>query len=90
LAGSSALEWISWPSTLGMLVGFVLYGSATLQARVVPRWHGLVLLASMPISLPLEVYWTALFGLILVVLEIRKNVERNKLRGAANTPKTSP
>ncbi len=68
LAGSSALEWISWPSTLGMLVGFVLYGSATLQARVMPRWYGLVLLASIPISLPLEVYGTALFGLILVVL----------------------
>ena len=68
LAGSSALEWISWPSTLGMLVGFVLYGSATLQARVMPRWYGLVLLASMPIALPLEVYWTALFGMILVVL----------------------
>ena len=33
-----------------------------------PRWYGLVLLASMPISLPLEVYGTALFGLILVVL----------------------
>ena len=68
LAGSSALEWISWPGTLGMLVGFVLYGFATLQARVLPRWYGLALLASMPVSLPLEVYGTALFGLILVVL----------------------
>src|SRR5215207_11161802 len=29
LAGSSALEWISLPGTLGMLVGFVLYGFAT-------------------------------------------------------------
>ncbi len=68
LAGSSALEWISLPGTLGMLVGFVLYGFATLQARVLPRWYGLALLASMPVSLPLATYGTALFGLILVVL----------------------
>ena len=59
---------VSWPSTLGMLVGFVLYGFATLQARVLPRWYGLALLASMPVSLPLEVYGTALFGMFLVVL----------------------
>ena len=51
-----------------MLVGFVLYGFATLQARVLSRWYGLALLASMPVSLPLATYGTALFGLILVVL----------------------
>ena len=68
LAGSSALEWISLPGTLGMLVGFVIYGFATLQARVLPRWYGLALIVSMPVSLPLAVYGTALFGLILVVL----------------------
>jgi hypothetical protein len=68
LAGSSALEWISLPGTLGMLVGLVLYGFATLRARVLPRWYGLALLASMPVSLPLATYGTALFGLILVVL----------------------
>jgi hypothetical protein len=68
LAGSSALEWISFPGTLGMLVGFVLYGFATLQARVLPRWYGLALIVSMPVSLPLAVYGTVLFGLFLVVL----------------------
>jgi hypothetical protein len=68
LAGSSALEWISLPGTSGMLVGFVLYGIATVQASVLPRWYGLALIVSMPISLPLAGYGTALFGLILVVL----------------------
>jgi hypothetical protein len=68
LTGSLALEWISFPGTLGMLVGFVLYGVATLQARVLPRWYGLALIVSMPVSLPLAVYGTALFGLILLVL----------------------
>jgi hypothetical protein len=68
LAGSSALEWISMPGTLGMLVGFVLYGVATLQARVLPRWYGLALIVALPVSLPLAGYGTALFGLILLVL----------------------
>lgn len=68
LAGSSALEWISLPATLCMLVGFVLCGVAMLRARVLPRWYGLALIVSMPVSLPLAVYGTALFGLILVVL----------------------
>jgi hypothetical protein len=68
LAGSSALEWISFPGTLAMLVGFVLYGAATVQARVLPRWYGLALIVSMPVSLPLATYGTTLFGLILLVL----------------------
>ena len=68
LAGSSALERISLPGTLGMLVGFVLYGVATVQARVLPRWYGLALIVVLPVSLPLAGYGTALFGLILLVL----------------------
>jgi hypothetical protein len=68
LAGSSALEWISLPGTLGMLIGFMAYGLATLRAGVLPRWYGLTLILSLPVSLPLAVYGTALFGLILVVL----------------------
>ena len=68
LAGSTALEWISTPATVSMLVGLVLYGVATLQARVLPRWYGLALAVAMPVSLPLSAYGTALFGLILAVL----------------------
>jgi hypothetical protein len=51
-----------------MLVGFVLYGIATVQASVLPRWYGLALIVSLPVSLPLAGYGTALFGLILVGL----------------------
>ena len=68
LLGSSALDWVSLPGTLGMLLGFVLYGLATLRAGVLPRWYGLALALSVPASLPLAVYGTALFGLILVIL----------------------
>jgi len=59
---------MSLPGTLGMLVGFMLYGFATLRAGLLPRWCGFALIVSMPVSLPLATYGTALFGLILVVL----------------------
>ena len=68
LAGSTALESTSWPATLSMLVGLVLYGVATLRARVLPLWYGLVLILAMPVSLLLATYGTALFGLFLMVL----------------------
>ena len=69
LAGSSALAWISYPwGTIGMLAGFVAYGAATMLARVLPLWYGLALVVSVPISLPLGAYGTALFGLIMGVL----------------------
>jgi hypothetical protein len=69
LAGSSALGWISFPATASMLVGFVLCGVATLRARVLPRWYGLALIVSMPVSLLAPTYYgTVLFGLILLAL----------------------
>jgi len=68
LAGSTVLETVSWPLTLCMLVGLVLYGVVTLRARVLPLWYGLVLILAMPVSLPLSVYGTAVFGLFVVVL----------------------
>ena len=77
LAGSSALEWISLPGTLGMLVGFMLLGVATMQARVLPRWYGLALIVCMPVSLPLAVYGTVLFGTFLVVLGYVMWMQRN-------------
>jgi hypothetical protein len=77
LAGSSALEWISLPGTLGMLVGFVLYGVATLRARVLPRWYGLALVVALPLSLPLTTYGTGLFGLFLLVLGLRLWLRRD-------------
>jgi len=81
LAGSSALEWISLPATLGMFVGLVLYGVATLRARVLPRWYGLALIVCMPVSLPLAVYGTALFGLIMVVLGYALWLQRGAITG---------
>jgi hypothetical protein len=70
LAGSSIHEGYPIPvASIGMMLGFVLYGVATLQARVLPRWYGVALIVSMPVSLLLVMYYgTVLFGLILIVL----------------------
>ncbi len=54
---------------LGAFVGFVLYGAATLQARVLPRWSGVALIVALPVSLALGEYGgNALFGLMWLAL----------------------
>ena len=35
---------------LGMLVGLVLYGAATLQAKVLPRWCGMLFIILVPVT----------------------------------------
>jgi hypothetical protein len=40
ISGNTALEFLDFLGLLGIMVGFVLYGAATLQARVLPRWCG--------------------------------------------------
>jgi hypothetical protein len=49
ISGSTALEFLDFLGLLGVMVGFVLYGVATLQARVLPRWCGVGLIAGLPI-----------------------------------------
>jgi hypothetical protein len=70
LAGNQTLlHWIVWPSVWGMMVGLVLMGTATVRARVLPRWYGLALIVSiLPVLLPTRGLGTALFGMIMLVL----------------------
>jgi len=49
LFGSLALEFVEPLGILGMLVGLVLYGAATLQARVLPRWCGVGFIVGLPV-----------------------------------------
>jgi hypothetical protein len=51
LAGSEALVWLLSIGSLGVLVGFALYGAATLQARVLPRWCGVAFIIALPITI---------------------------------------
>ena len=70
LTGSAALAWLVYPvGVLAVLVGFVLYGAATLQARVLPRWCGVGLIVGWPIAIALGLYGgNILFGLLWVAL----------------------
>jgi len=69
LAGSEALVWLLSIGPLGVLVGFALYGAATLQARVLPRWCGVAFIIALPITILLGVYggniWLGLIWLAL-------------------------
>ena len=42
--------WLGW-GLLGLVVGFALYGAATLRAKVLPRWCGVAFIAAVPVAL---------------------------------------
>jgi len=77
LMGSEALEslalWLVAPvGSLTVLVGLVLYGAATLQARVLPAWCGWGLIVVPPIAFYMnsKVFYgsLALYGVLWVTL----------------------
>ena len=45
--------WLVW-GVLGLVAGFLLYGVATLQARVLPRWCGVAFIVALPTALALS------------------------------------
>jgi len=47
--GSTALEFLAFLGLLVVMVGLVLYGAATLQARVLPRWCGVGFIVGLPV-----------------------------------------
>jgi hypothetical protein len=51
LGGDVGLDWLVAVGVLGLLVGLVLYGAATLQARVLPRWCGILFIILMPVGI---------------------------------------
>ena len=66
--GSEAIGFLNPIGLLGVLVGFVLYGAATLQARVLPRWCGVLFIVFFPVALLSVEYgniWTGLVQLVL-------------------------
>ena len=72
LMGYEVLWLVAPVGSLTVLVGLVLYGAATLQARVLPPWCGLGLIVVPPIAFYLnsKVFYgsIALFGLLWVAL----------------------
>ena len=55
--GDVGLDGLVVVGVLGTLVGLVLYGAATLQAKVLPRWCGILFILLMP--------GTILFGALI-------------------------
>ena len=68
LAGREILDWLFILGFVGSLVGFVLLGGATLRARVLPRWYGILLSVAVfgiPVYFALGNYGGAiLYGLV--------------------------
>lgn len=69
LAGSLTLgEILVNVGGFGILVGLVLYGAATLQARILPRWCGIALIVSLPLTILLQNYGGIVFGAVWLAL----------------------
>jgi len=71
LAGIQALAWLIAPvGLLVLIVGFALYGGASLQARVLPRWYSVLLIIFVPVSAVLGFVRLGeiLLGVLLLVL----------------------
>lgn len=49
LSGNTAAEVVDLLGLFGVMIGFVLYGAATLQARVLPRWCGIGFIIGLPV-----------------------------------------
>jgi membrane protease YdiL (CAAX protease family) len=69
LSASAAFGWFVFlAGSLGLLVGFVLFGVATLQAAVLPRWYGVALVVAVPVGFALVQYGGTQYGSILLGL----------------------
>lgn len=68
LVGGAELDWLHGIGALGIIVGYVLYGAATLQAKVLPRWCGLAFIVVVPLGLLAGEYTTLVFGVVWLAL----------------------
>ena len=68
MSGSTALGFLNFLGLLGVMVGLVLYGAATLQARVLPRWCGVGFIVGWPVTVALGDLGNVLFGLLWLAM----------------------
>jgi hypothetical protein len=73
MSGSMAFRFLDFLGLLGVMVGLVLYGAATLQARVLPRWCGVGFIVCLPVWWVLSVilgneYGGSLGGMLFALL----------------------
>jgi hypothetical protein len=87
LFGSAALTWLVFPvGFLLIFAGLVLYGGATLEAGVLPRWYGIVLIITMPIDFLLQQYGGIWIGLVFLVLGYVLWLGRGTVRASRGRP----
>jgi hypothetical protein len=68
-SGNRVLLWLVYPvGYLIQLVGLVLYGTATLRARVLPPWCGLGFIFGPLVAFVWAVYGGIVFGVLWMVL----------------------
>jgi hypothetical protein len=68
-----AFRFLDFLGIVGVIVGLVLYGAATLQARVLPRWCGVGFIVGLPVWWVLSVilgneYGGSLGGMLFALL----------------------
>jgi len=68
LAGREALDALFPLGVLVALVGLVLLGAATLRARMLPRWCGVLLIAVLPLSAVLDIATGGAGGIVLGIV----------------------
>jgi hypothetical protein len=68
LAGGEALDGFFPVGSLTALVGLALLGSASLRARVLPRWCGLVLIAGYPLTVVFDIATGGAGGILLGIV----------------------
>jgi hypothetical protein len=71
LSGSQSFYWILDIGTLGVLLGFVLYGAATLRARVLPLWCGVLIIICLPVRIamfPVDPWGLVVLGVLWLAL----------------------
>jgi hypothetical protein len=88
MSGSMAFRFLDFLGLLGVMVGFVLYGAATLQARVLPRWCGVGFIVGLPVWWVLSVilgneYGGSLGGMLFGFLWLALGYVLFSRRGAA-------
>ncbi len=69
LAGGAAIHWLHGIGALIMVLGYIPYGVATLQARVLPRWSGATFILVGPVGIvaPGD-YTTMVLGVVWLAL----------------------
>jgi len=85
LSVDQSIWWLSWIGAVGALVGYVLYGTASTRAGVLPRWCGEAFIVAYSVATVLPGYGGILFGLIWLALGYALWSRRNTVAGEQPT-----